>query len=74
MLGHWLRPLAMRRLVLQAIAGYDALDINSADVPVADYVSCLRDGTKKLRVGVPRAYFYDDLDDEVRAAVERLWP
>jgi aspartyl-tRNA(Asn)/glutamyl-tRNA(Gln) amidotransferase subunit A len=57
--------------VLQAIAGYDALDAGSADVPVADYVSGLRDGTKKLRVGVPRAHFYDELDDEVSAAVKQ---
>ena len=57
--------------VLQAIAGYDALDVCSADVPVSDYVSGLHDATKTLRVGVPRAYFYDDLDDEVRAAVEQ---
>ncbi len=57
-------------VVLQAIAGYDARDINSADVPVADYVSAFREGTKTLRVGIPRAYFYDDLDDEVRAAVD----
>ena len=58
-------------MVLQAIAGYDALDVCSADVAVADYVSALRDGAKKLRVGIPRKYFYDDLDDEVRAGVER---
>jgi aspartyl-tRNA(Asn)/glutamyl-tRNA(Gln) amidotransferase subunit A len=57
-------------VVLQAIAGYDALDVGSVDVPVADYVSGLGEGTKKLRVGIPRAYFYDDLDDEVRAAVD----
>jgi Asp-tRNA(Asn)/Glu-tRNA(Gln) amidotransferase A subunit family amidase len=31
----------------------------------------LRDGAKTLRVGVPRAHFYDDLDGEVRAAVKR---
>src|SRR5271163_2331594 len=30
--------------VLQVIAGYDPLDVGSADVPVADYVSGLRDG------------------------------
>jgi Asp-tRNA(Asn)/Glu-tRNA(Gln) amidotransferase A subunit family amidase len=30
----------------------------------------LREETKTLRVGIPRAYFYDDLDDEVRAAVD----
>jgi aspartyl-tRNA(Asn)/glutamyl-tRNA(Gln) amidotransferase subunit A len=57
--------------VLQAIAGYDALDVGSADVPVADYVSGLREGTKSLRVGVPRAHFYDELHVEVGAAVER---
>jgi len=57
-------------MVLQAIAGYDSLDVCSADVPVADYVSSLRDGAKKLRVGVARSYFYDELDDEVRGAVE----
>ena len=44
-------------VVLQAIAGYDPLDINSVDVPAADYVSALREGPKTLRVGFPRAYF-----------------
>jgi aspartyl-tRNA(Asn)/glutamyl-tRNA(Gln) amidotransferase subunit A len=58
-------------VVLQAIAGYDPLDVCSADVPVSDYVSGLREKTRTLRVGVPRAHFFDDLDDEVRAAVER---
>jgi len=56
--------------VLQAIAGHDPLDGNSADVPVIDYVSALREGTKSLRIGIPRAYFYEDLDVEVRAALD----
>jgi aspartyl-tRNA(Asn)/glutamyl-tRNA(Gln) amidotransferase subunit A len=58
-------------LVLQAIAGYDVLDAGSVDVPVADYVSALHEDTKMLRVGVLRAHFFDDLDDEVRASVEQ---
>jgi aspartyl-tRNA(Asn)/glutamyl-tRNA(Gln) amidotransferase subunit A len=57
--------------VLQAVAGYDLLDIGSVDVPVSDYVSALGRDTKPLRVGVPRRCFYDDLDDEVAAAVEQ---
>ena len=57
-------------VVLQAIAGYDSLDTGSTDMPVSDYVSGLGEGTKALRVGVARNYFYDDLDDEIRAAVE----
>jgi aspartyl-tRNA(Asn)/glutamyl-tRNA(Gln) amidotransferase subunit A len=56
---------------LQAIAGYDRLDVGSADIPVADYVSGLHGETKKLRIGIPRKHFYDDLDEEVRAAVEQ---
>lgn len=58
-------------LVLQAIAGYDSLDICSVDVPASDYVSGLDEGTKSFRVGIPRAHFYDELDDEVRAALEQ---
>ncbi|MGA8443004.1 MAG: amidase [Candidatus Sulfotelmatobacter sp.] len=64
------RTVGDAAVVLQAIAGYDARDINSADVPAADYVSALREGTKTLRIGIPRTYFCDDLDDEVRVAVE----
>jgi len=56
--------------VLQAIAGYDAADITSADVPVEDYISSVREPAKSLRVGIPRAYFFDDLDPEVASAVE----
>jgi Asp-tRNA(Asn)/Glu-tRNA(Gln) amidotransferase A subunit family amidase len=57
-------------IVLQAIAGYDSRDITSVDVPVSDYVSPLGEGAKSLRVGVPRGYFFDDLDAEVASAVE----
>src|SRR5712692_6825641 len=57
--------------VLQAIAGYDAADITTSNVPVEDYVSALRESSKRLRVGIPRKYFYDDLDEEVRGAVEQ---
>jgi aspartyl-tRNA(Asn)/glutamyl-tRNA(Gln) amidotransferase subunit A len=58
-------------IVLQAIAGYDAKDITSADVPVADYVGALREDAKRLRVGVLREYFFDDLDAEVAGAMEQ---
>jgi aspartyl-tRNA(Asn)/glutamyl-tRNA(Gln) amidotransferase subunit A len=56
-------------ILLQAIAGYDRLDIHSTDVPASDYLSGLNEDAKSLRIGIPRAYFYDDLDAEVFAAV-----
>jgi aspartyl-tRNA(Asn)/glutamyl-tRNA(Gln) amidotransferase subunit A len=57
-------------IMLQAIAGHDEADITSGDVPAADYVSALRDDAKALHVGVPRKYFFGDLDSEVASAME----
>lgn len=57
-------------IVLQAIAGYDAAEVASVEVPVGDYTSSLREGANGLRVGVPRAHFFDDLDPEVASAIE----
>jgi len=68
-------PLALTvedaAIILQAIAGYDVADVTSADVPVADYASTLREDTKSLRVGIPRQYFFEDLDWEVASALEQ---
>ena len=58
-------------IMLQAIAGYDPGDAGSVNVPVVDYVSSLQEGAKGLRVGIPRKYFYEELDSEVLAAVEK---
>jgi len=67
-------PLALTvadaAIVLQAIAGYDAADITSVDLPNEDFASALRESTKSLRIGVPRAHFYEDLDAEVSSAME----
>ena len=57
-------------IVLEAIAGYDAADPTSVRAPTERYREALGRGVKRLRVGVPRAYFYARLDDEVAAAVE----
>jgi aspartyl-tRNA(Asn)/glutamyl-tRNA(Gln) amidotransferase subunit A len=57
-------------ILLRAIGGYDDGDASSVDVPVEDYVRSLPSTNAKLRIGVPRKYFYDDLDPQVAAAVE----
>jgi aspartyl-tRNA(Asn)/glutamyl-tRNA(Gln) amidotransferase subunit A len=57
-------------VVLQAIAGYDAEDVGSAEVAVMDYVSALREDVKGMRVGVARGYFFDEVDAEVASAMD----
>jgi len=67
-IGPLTRRVADAALMLQAIAGHDGKDPSSADVPIDNY-DLFRNSTK-FRVGVPRKYFFDDLDPEVAAAVE----
>ena len=58
-------------VILQAIEGFDARDITSEDTPVADYVAGLGSRPKTLRIGVPRAYFFEGLDPEIESAVSQ---
>ena len=58
-------------VMLQAIAGYDPQDQNSVEVVVDDYLALLDRGADRIRVGIPRKFFYEDLDPEVACAVEQ---
>ncbi|HEX3349387.1 MAG TPA: amidase, partial [Acetobacteraceae bacterium] len=44
-------------ITLQIIAGHDAEDPASADVPVTDYVGGIAGGVAGLHIGIPRAFF-----------------
>lgn len=56
--------------ILQIIAGYDPNDAITLAEPVPDYSQALRAPIDKLRIGVPRDYFFEDLHPDVSAAVE----
>jgi len=64
------RCVADAALLLRVLAGFDARDANTARVPVPDYVSSLKRKAHKLRLGWPREYFFERLDEEVRRAIE----
>lgn len=68
--GPMARSVEDTALILAAIAGYDPLDISSVERPIPDYTTALTLKTAGLRLGVPRALFYDRLDPEVAAAIE----
>lgn len=56
--------------ILDVIAGYDPNDSTSSNVKEVDYVAALAGDVRGLRVGVPREYFGEGLDAEVRASIE----
>jgi aspartyl-tRNA(Asn)/glutamyl-tRNA(Gln) amidotransferase subunit A len=57
-------------LVMNAIAGYDPRDSTSIPHPVPDYTKQLIPDIKGLRIGIPKEYFVEGMQDQVRAALE----
>ena len=57
--------------VLEAISGFDSYDSTSADLPVDSYTKELDRPIKGIRIGIPREYFIEGMDSEVKAVVER---
>jgi aspartyl-tRNA(Asn)/glutamyl-tRNA(Gln) amidotransferase subunit A len=67
--GPLARTVADCAVTLGALAGFDARDPGSADVPVGDYMTELEQGVKGLRIGVPRNFFFEHVETEVEAGV-----
>ena len=57
-------------MLLNVIAGYDAQDPTTVDAPVPDYAKALGAPTAKLRLGIPRRPFFENLDPDVARAVD----
>jgi Asp-tRNA(Asn)/Glu-tRNA(Gln) amidotransferase A subunit family amidase len=57
-------------LVLQVLAGYDSGDPASAQRAVPDFSAALEKPVRTLRIGIPRKFFYEDLDSDVGRIVE----
>ena len=70
--GPMTRTVADCALMLNAIAGRDALDATSSNAPVPDYTASLNDGIQGLRIALPTEMFdFEGLDDDVRQSVLR---
>jgi aspartyl-tRNA(Asn)/glutamyl-tRNA(Gln) amidotransferase subunit A len=63
------RTVADAAVIFQAIAGFDAKDKASVDAPVEDYIAALAKNLKPLRIGVPRKFFFEELDADVASAI-----
>jgi aspartyl-tRNA(Asn)/glutamyl-tRNA(Gln) amidotransferase subunit A len=70
-IGPMTRSVADSAILLQAIAGYDPDDISSENRPVGRYLDSNGVQRGSPRVGVPREFFYAELDSDVREAVEK---
>lgn len=56
-------------IILAAIAGPDPMDPSSSSRPIPDYRKDMREGIRGLRLGVPRQYFWENVDPEIQKLV-----
>ncbi len=55
--------------LLEAIASHDEKDSTSVRLESYDFTSALKDDVKGMKIGIPKDYFGEGLDEEVKEAV-----
>ena len=67
--GPLARTVADCAAMLQVCAGADPADPTSSDAAVPDYAAALAQPVAGLRIGLPKRYFYENLDPQVEASM-----
>ena len=67
--GPFTRTVADNALMMTAMASHDPKDSTSTEDPLQDLIGAAKDGVKGMKIGVPREYVMDGMDDEV----VKLW-
>jgi aspartyl-tRNA(Asn)/glutamyl-tRNA(Gln) amidotransferase subunit A len=67
--GPFARTVRDAAMLLRSMAGHDAKDTTSADIPVPDYEAAVGRSVKGMRIGIPKEYRVDGMPAEI----EKLW-
>ena len=57
-------------ILLNVISGHDEKDTTSSEMEKKDYTKCLKNDVKGLKIGVPKEYFGEGINSEVKAKIE----
>ena len=58
-------------MLLNVIAGHDERDSTSANVEKQDYVKALKNDVKGLKIGIPKEFFGEGINKEVKESLEK---
>jgi len=58
-------------LLMKVIGGHDNMDSTSLNLEVPDYLKSCQVGIKDLKIGVPKEYFIEGIDPEVKDALDK---
>ena len=70
-IGPFSRTVEDAALALNAICGHDHRDSTSMNMTHPDYTQGLKDGVQGMRIGLPREYFGEGLDKDVKDAITK---
>ncbi len=68
-IGPFTRDVTDCALVMNYISGYDRYDSTSVDIEVPDFTRSLVEDIKGMKLAIPREYFGEGIDKEVKDAV-----
>lgn len=57
-------------ILLNIIAGHDDKDSTTVNLPKKDYLQNLKDGVKGLKIGIPKEFLGEGINEEVRKSIE----
>jgi aspartyl-tRNA(Asn)/glutamyl-tRNA(Gln) amidotransferase subunit A len=67
--GPFARTVRDAAILLRSMAGHDAKDTTSVDLPVPDYEAAVGRSVKGMRIGIPKEYRVAGMPDEI----EKMW-
>lgn len=70
-IGPMTKDVRDNAILLNAIAGHDSMDSTSANREKIDYTKSLVNNVKGLKIGVPKEFFDEGLNGEVKEALEK---
>lgn len=70
-IGPMTKDVEDNAILLNAIAGHDAMDSTSAKKEKVDYTKALVNDVKGIKIGVPKEYFGEGVNEEVKEALQK---
>lgn len=70
-IGHFTKTIEDAAIILGVTAGNDPYDATTPLTPVPNYINNLKNGVKGMKIGVPKEYFIEGLDPEVKRLTEK---
>lgn len=58
-------------ILLSIIAGHDEKDTTSANIPKKDYTKALKNDVNGLKIGVPKEFFGEGINEEVKESINK---